>query len=45
MNSLYLVHPWLDTLLEHKNMPSGMFVEDNIVPPHSPNTNNEEIYV
>ncbi|KAF8123611.1 hypothetical protein EV363DRAFT_1272508 [Boletus edulis] len=26
MNSLYLVHPWLDTLLQHGNMHSGAFV-------------------
>ncbi|KAG6372498.1 hypothetical protein JVT61DRAFT_7604 [Boletus reticuloceps] len=29
MNSLYLVHPWLDTLLQHGNMHSGAFVGDD----------------
>jgi hypothetical protein len=43
MNSLYLVHPWLDTLLERENMPSDVFVEDDVVPPPSPNMDDEEI--
>ena len=43
MNSLYLVHPWLDTLLEREDMQSGIFVEDNVVPPPSPNTDDEGI--
>jgi hypothetical protein len=45
MNSLYLVHPWLDTLLEHEGMQSGVFVEDDVVPVPllSPNADDEEI--
>ena len=43
MNSLYLVHPWLDTLLERENIPGGAFVDDDLVPPPSPNTDDEEI--
>ena len=43
MNSLYLVHPWLDTLLEHEGMQSGIFVEDDVVPPPSPNTDDQEM--
>ena len=41
MQSLYLVHPWLDTLLERED--SNAFVEDDIAPP-SPNTDDEEIW-
>ena len=37
-NSLYLVHPWLDTLLER-----GGIGEDDTTPPPSPNTGDEEI--
>ena len=37
-NSLYLVHPWLDALLER-----GGVVEDDITPPPSPNTGDEDI--
>ena len=43
MNSLYLVHPWLDTLLEREGMQNDVFVEDDVVPPPSPNTDDEEI--
>ena len=43
MNSLYLVHPWLDTLLEREGMQSGVFTEDDVVPPPSPNTVGGEI--
>jgi hypothetical protein len=43
MKSLYLVHPWLDTLLEHEGMHSGVFVEDEVVSPSSPDMDNEEI--
>ena len=35
MKSLYLVHPWLETLLERDNMQSDAFVEDDVVPPPS----------
>jgi len=43
MKSLYLVHPWLDTLLDREDMQSGVFVEDDVAPPPSPNTDEEEI--
>ena len=29
MNSLYLVHPWLDSLLDHEDIQSGAFAEDD----------------
>ncbi|KAF8430779.1 hypothetical protein L210DRAFT_3730379, partial [Boletus edulis BED1] len=29
MKSLYLVHPWLEALLQHENTDSGAFVEDD----------------
>ncbi|KAF8432947.1 hypothetical protein L210DRAFT_3557133 [Boletus edulis BED1] len=32
MNSLYLVHPWLDTLLEREDVHSGAVEEDDVVP-------------
>ncbi|KAG6377835.1 hypothetical protein JVT61DRAFT_14615 [Boletus reticuloceps] len=40
MKSLYLVHPWLDTLLEQDDIHGGTFVEDDATsaPPTSPNT-------
>ena len=43
MNSLYLVHPWLDTLLEREDMQNGAFAEDDDAPPPSPSTDDEEI--
>jgi hypothetical protein len=43
MKSLYLVHPWLDTILEREEMQSGAFIEDDATPPHSPNTDDEEV--
>jgi hypothetical protein len=42
MNSLYLVHPWLDTLLEREGMQSGVVADDDVAPP-SPDTGGEEI--
>ena len=39
MNSLYLVHPWLDSLLEHEDMQSGVITEvddDSLSLPESP---------
>ncbi|KAG6377838.1 hypothetical protein JVT61DRAFT_14619 [Boletus reticuloceps] len=44
MQSLYLVHPWLDALLEQEGMHSGTFVEDDVAPPTSPNTDDEELF-
>ena len=43
MNSLYLIHPWLDMLLERGDVQSGVSVEDDIVSPPSPNTDDEAI--
>jgi len=43
MNSLYLIHPWLDALLEREAMRSGAFVGDDATPPPSPDTDDEEI--
>ena len=42
MKYLYLVHPWLDALLEHEDMQSGVFMEDDVTSPPSPNTDDEE---
>ena len=42
--TLYLVHPWLDVFVEHEDMQSEAFVEDDGAPPCSPNTDDEEIY-
>ena len=39
---LYLVHPWLDTLLERDDK-GGAFVGEDIAPLPSPNTDDEEI--
>ena len=36
MNFLYLVHPWLDSLLEHEGMQSGVFVGDDNDPSSLP---------
>jgi len=33
MNSLYLIHPWLDTLLDCENMQDSTHVEDDVTPP------------
>ena len=43
MNSLYLVNPWLDALLEREDIQSEVFVAGDVVPPPSPNTDDEEI--
>ena len=42
MDSLYLVHPWLDTLLE-RDSKSGSIVGEDVATPPSPNTDDEEI--
>ena len=42
MNSLHLVHPWLDSLLEREGIPSRL-AEDDGVPSPSPDTDDEEI--
>ena len=43
MKSLYLVHPWLDSLLEHEHTSSNAFAEDDVAPPPSVYTDDEEI--
>ena len=40
-NSLYLVHPWLDALLDREDMQSGAFVEDHDSESMSPRTDDE----
>ncbi|KAF8123583.1 hypothetical protein EV363DRAFT_1356190, partial [Boletus edulis] len=42
MKPIYLVHPWLDTLLQHENIHSAAFMED-VVQPASPDTDDGEI--
>ncbi|KAI9460061.1 hypothetical protein HD554DRAFT_2041709 [Boletus coccyginus] len=42
MNSLYLVHPWLDTLLEHEDQGDRIMEED--IEPLLPDSDNEEIH-
>ena len=43
MDSLYLIHPWLDTLFEHEDEGGGIVGED-VLPPSSPDTDDEEVY-
>ena len=43
MRSLYLVHPWLDNLLEREEVESDAFIEDDVGPPPSPNSDNQDI--
>ncbi|KAF8547410.1 TPR-like protein [Imleria badia] len=43
LNSLYLVHPWIDTLLDREDMQSGAFVEDDIAEPFSSDTEDEDV--
>ena len=43
MGSLYLVHPSLDSLLEQEHLQGGAFVEDDVAPPPSPDTDDEDI--
>ncbi|KAF8435992.1 hypothetical protein L210DRAFT_3648270 [Boletus edulis BED1] len=43
MRSLFLVQPWLDTLLEHEDTRGGAFVEDGVVLQPSGNSDDEEI--
>ena len=42
MKSLYLVHPWLETLLEREDTQSDRFAKDDVAPP-SLSTDDEEI--
>ncbi|KAF8439838.1 hypothetical protein L210DRAFT_3504264 [Boletus edulis BED1] len=43
MKTLYLVHPWLDNLMEQEDTHGDVFVEDDTAPPPSPNTDDEEV--
>ena len=43
LNSVYLVHPWIDTLLDREDMQSGAFVEDDVAEPFSSGTEDEEV--
>ncbi|KAF8122511.1 hypothetical protein EV363DRAFT_1360163, partial [Boletus edulis] len=43
MRSLYLVQPWLDTLLEHEDTRGGAYVEDGVLLQPSGNSDDEEI--
>ena len=43
LDSLYLVHPWLDTLLGREDMQSGVFLEDYVAEPSPSNLDNEEL--
>ena len=43
LNSLYLVLPWLDSLLDREDMQSSAFVEDDIAEPSSPGADDEDI--
>ncbi|KAN0078113.1 hypothetical protein V8E55_010170 [Tylopilus felleus] len=43
MQPLYLVHPWLDTVLDRGAAHRGMMVEDDVAPPPTPDTDDEEI--
>ena len=43
MKYLYLVYPWLETLLEQDDIHGGTFIEDNVTLQLLPNTLNEEV--
>jgi len=43
MDSLYFVHPWLDTLLEREDK-SGSTAGEDVLPPPSPGTDDGEIF-
>ncbi|KAF8436821.1 hypothetical protein L210DRAFT_3547707 [Boletus edulis BED1] len=43
MKTLYLIHPWLETVLEREDTHGGALIEDDVVPPPSPLTDGEEI--
>lgn len=43
-NRLYLIHPWLDSILDRgEETQSGAFMDDDVSEPPSPNEDNEEI--
>ncbi|KAF8551245.1 hypothetical protein OG21DRAFT_1487133 [Imleria badia] len=43
LNALYLVHPWLDVLLDREDMQTGAFVEDDVEEAFSQGTDDEDI--
>ena len=43
LDSLYLVHPWLDALLGREDSQSGISTEDDIAEPSSPNANDDDL--
>ncbi|KAF8547869.1 hypothetical protein OG21DRAFT_838193 [Imleria badia] len=43
LNALYLVHPWLDALLDREDTESGPLVEGAVAEPSSPVTEDEDI--
>ncbi|KAF8435972.1 hypothetical protein L210DRAFT_3549697, partial [Boletus edulis BED1] len=43
METLYLIHPWLETVLDRGDIHSGALMEDDVAPPPSPLTDGEEI--
>lgn len=43
MKSFYLVHPWLDALLEREDIQNDAFLEDEILQPPSPDMGDEEL--
>ncbi|KAF8428469.1 hypothetical protein L210DRAFT_3652362 [Boletus edulis BED1] len=44
MDSLYLVHPWLDSTLLEREQRSGGIVSEDVAPPLSPNLEDEEFF-
>ncbi|KAF8430510.1 hypothetical protein L210DRAFT_3764535 [Boletus edulis BED1] len=43
MKTLYLIHPWLETVLDREDINGGALIEDDVAPPPSPRTDGEEI--
>ena len=43
MHTLYLVHPWLDTLLERENTQSNPTTQEGVASSRSPNTDDDRI--
>ena len=41
-NSMCLVHPWLDALLDREDIQTGVSVEDDVAEPSSPNSDEED---
>ncbi|KAF8127261.1 hypothetical protein EV363DRAFT_1173089 [Boletus edulis] len=43
MKTLYLIHPWLETVLEREDIHGGVLIDDGVAPPPSPLTDGEEL--